>query len=195
VEEEDAPLRAEHPGRYPAALIAVAALGCVTACAGGGSPADGPPAAPAAAPDTSAQAAKAEAAEAALAAYTGYLDAMRKAEDAGNPQHPELKKYLADPLLTRVRLAIRDAKENGAMRTGSLGSDPTVTLVTLDSVPAAVEIQDCIDSSKYKLVYRETRKQVPGTGAGRYLATATANRYPDGRWLVSAATAHEDQPC
>ena len=97
---------------------------------------------------------------------------MQKAEDVGNPQHPELKKYLADPLLTRVRLAIRDAKENGAMRTGSLGSDPSVTAVTLDSVPAAVEIQDCIDSSKYKLVYRDTKKSVPGTVNGRFLATA-----------------------
>lgn len=81
------------------------------------------------------------------------------------------------------------------MRTGKLVSDPTVTVVSLDTVPATVEIQDCLDATDYKLVYAKTRKVVPGTGAGRHLATATATRSSDGRWLISAGVAHEDQPC
>ncbi|XLD89137.1 hypothetical protein QCD66_01045 [Polymorphospora sp. A560] len=110
-------------------------------------------------------------------------------------QHPDLRKYLADPLLTRVRLAIRDVKDNGAMRTGSLVSDPTVTFVDLDAVPPTVSIQDCLDGTGYKLVYAKNRKEVPGTASARYVATATANLYPDGRWLISTGAAHPDQPC
>lgn len=136
-----------------------------------------------------------EAEKSALAAYTGYLAASRKAELVGDPRYPELTKYLADPLLTRVRLAIRDAKEHGAMRTGKLISEPTVTAVNLDTVPATVAIQDCIDATGYHLVYVKDRKVVPGSASGRYLATATATRYADGRWLVSDGNAHQDQPC
>jgi hypothetical protein len=141
------------------------------------------------------RAAEAAAEKAALAAYAGYLKASRAADARSDPHHPDLAKYLADPLLTRVRLVIRETKEHGAMRTGTLVSDPTVTAVSLDTVPAVVEIQDCLDATNYKLVDARTRKVVPGTGAGRYLATATATRYPDGRWLINAGVAHEDQPC
>lgn len=187
-------MRAPHPGRFPTALVTIVALGCVTACATGDSAASDS-SAPEAASAPSADAREAEAAEAALTVYAGYLAAIQKAESAGNPQHSDLKKYVADPLLTRVRLAIRDAKENGAMRTGSLISDPTVTSVTLDTVPQTVSIQDCVDSTKYRLVYRKDKSPVPDTSVGRYLATATASRFPDGRWLINASEAHEDQPC
>ncbi|WP_320067477.1 hypothetical protein [Micromonospora sp. RTGN7] len=133
--------------------------------------------------------------KAALAAYSGYLAVSRTASRRADPFHPELTRFLADPLLTRVRLAIRDAKEHGAMRTGTLVSDPTVTSVSLDGVPATVEIQDCVDATGYRLVYTKTKKVVPGSGGGRHLATATATRYAADRWLISAGTAHEDQPC
>ncbi|WBB78099.1 hypothetical protein O7606_17825 [Micromonospora sp. WMMD882] len=138
---------------------------------------------------------EAAAEKAALAAYAGYLAVSRVASERSDPHHPDLAKYLADPLLTRVRLTIREAKEHGAMRTGTLVSDPTVTSVSLDTVPVTVDIQDCLDATKYRLVYAKTRKVVPGSGAGRHLATATATRYPDGRWLINASVAHQDQPC
>lgn len=189
-------MRRGHPGRLWAALVAVAALGSATACSPGDPP-DGSGADPDAArprPSTDAKAVAA-AEKAALTAYAGYLEASRKAEAARDPMHPELDKYLADPLLTRVRLTIRDAKEHGAMRTGTLVSDPAVTGVSLDAVPATVSIQDCLDATKYRLVDVKSRKPVPGTIGGRYLATATASRYPDGRWLINEGAAHQDQPC
>ncbi|MGC4894524.1 hypothetical protein [Micromonospora sp. DT31] len=147
------------------------------------------------APATHSTAEEKAAGNAALSAYSGYLAASRTANARSDPGHPELSRYLADPLLTRVRVAIRDAKEHGAMRTGALVSDPTVVSVDLAADPPAVEIQDCLDASGYRLVYAKDRKAVPGTRGGRYLATATALRYPDGRWLVSDGAAHQDQPC
>ena len=132
----------------------------------------------------------------ALAAYSGYLEAARIAEGIPDPNHPGLRKYLADPLLTTVRVAISDVKEHGAMRTGKLKSDPRVTAVSLDTVPATVTIQDCLDASGYRMVYAANRKkQVPGHAAGRYVATATAALFDDGRWLISSGVAHRDQPC
>jgi hypothetical protein len=132
---------------------------------------------------------------AALTAYAGYLEATRVASRTSDPSHPELTRYLGDPLLTRVRVTIRQAKENGAMRTGKMVSDPSVVGVDLVSVPATVELQDCLDTTGYRLVYTRNRKPVPGARGSRHLATATALRYPDGVWRINAGVAHEDQPC
>ncbi|MBE1485825.1 hypothetical protein [Plantactinospora soyae] len=176
------------------ALLVVALIAAGTGCGSRtepGTPGGGTGAEAAASADTDAAAAE----KSALAAYAGYLNASRKAELAGNPLDPELRKYLADPLLTRVRLTIRDAKEHGAMRTGKLVSNPAVIGVDLDSDPATVSIQDCIDTTGYRLIYKKNRAVVPGSAGGRHLATATATRYPDGRWLINTGAVHEDQPC
>lgn len=133
--------------------------------------------------------------KAALAAYSGYLAVTQEASGDSDPHHPELTTYLADPLLTRVRFTIRTAKEHGAIRIGTLRSDPVVTAVDLASVPATVEIQDCLDATGWRLVYAEDERVVPGSQSTRHLATATATRYPDGRWLINTGAAHEDQPC
>ncbi|MER7330780.1 MULTISPECIES: hypothetical protein [unclassified Micromonospora] len=188
-------MRGRQLGRRTTRLLAIAAIGAVTACGAGPptttptAPADGTPT-----PthrDVDEQAAR----EAALAAYAGYLAASRTASGRSDPHHPDLSRFVADPLLTRVRLSIHEAKEHGAMRTGTLVSDPTVTSVSLDSSPPTVEIQDCLDATGYRLVYARNKRVVPGTGGTRHLVTATATRYPDGRWLINAGAAHEDLPC
>jgi hypothetical protein len=185
--------------RSNAAASSFAALTLVATLGGCGSGDDSPhnsEAAKAANPETTVDAETAKAIDSALAAYSGYLDDARKAESIPDPYHPDLKKHLADPLLTRVRLSISVVKQNGAMRTGTLVSDPRVTTVSLDTVPATVTIQDCLDASGYKMVYADNRaKEVPGHAGGRYVATATATRYPDGRWLINTGAAHKDQPC
>ncbi|GIF74773.1 hypothetical protein [Asanoa siamensis] len=177
--------------RTACAVVAVALAAALAACG------SEPPATASFdnAPARSADPETATATKAALDAYAGYLAAARKAEAIPDPNYPELKKYLADPLLTRVRTTIRDIKEHGAMRTGKLISDPRVTAVSLDSVPATVSIQDCIDATGYTMVNAKTKKKLKDHTAGRYVATATASRYPDGRWLVNVGLAHRDQPC
>ncbi|MEH0842463.1 hypothetical protein V6U81_08745 [Micromonospora sp. CPCC 205711] len=188
-------MRTRHPRRWTTCLVIAATVGATAGCGGGtgetaattGGRAAGKPAAP-----TEAERA---AERSALAAYTGYLDASRTASRESDPRHPGLARFLADPLLTRVRVAIDQARRHGAMRTGTLRSAPTVTAVSLDTVPQTVEIQDCLDATGYRLVYVKDRRVVPGSGGSRYLATATATRYPDGRWLINSGAAHEDQPC
>ncbi len=144
---------------------------------------------------TSGGVAERNARKAALAAYSGYLAVTQEASGDSDPHHPELTTYLADPLLTRVRFTIRTAKEHGAIRIGTLRSDPVVTAVDLAGVPATVEIQDCLDATDWRLVYAEDERVVPGSESTRHLATVTAARYPDGRWLINTGASHEDQPC
>ncbi|MEK8108609.1 hypothetical protein NKG94_34100 [Micromonospora sp. M12] len=188
-------MRGRQLGRAAICLLAVVAAVPVTACASGREAVEKPAAArddeQRTDPDVERQAAE----KAALDAYSGYLAASRTAGVRSDPRAPELSRFLADPLLTRVQVSIRDAKEHGAMRTGTLTSDPTVTAVSLDAKPATVEIQDCLDTTGYRLVYAKNKRPVPGSGGGRHLSTATATRYPDGRWLINSGATHRDQPC
>lgn len=185
---EETPLPAKHLGRASTVLVAL----LVGACS---SPGEATP--PVTAPSTAASAGPdaAAASKAALAAYDGYLAASREASADPDPSHPALVKYLADPLLTRVRDTVRDLKTHGAVRTGKMVSDPRVSALDLTADPPTVSIQDCIDSSGYKMVYAKSKKPVPGAAGGRYVATATATLYSDGRWLISDGAVHQDQPC
>ncbi|TCB94497.1 hypothetical protein E0H26_21435 [Micromonospora zingiberis] len=187
-------MRARQLSRWTAGLVAVAAVGTSTACGAPEASTTSPPERSGPAGTDRADDEKA-AERAALKAYSGYLKASRTASRHSDPQHPELTRFLADPLLTRVRLGLRQAREHGAVSAGTLRSDPTVVSVNLDAEPPTVEIQDCLDATGYRLVYVANEKVVPGTRGSRHLATATATRYPDGRWLISTGSAHQDQPC
>ncbi len=187
-------LRTRHSRRL-ICLLSLALLAVNTGCGAEPEAAARPLTRPGRAPAAQSTAGEQTAGKAALTAYSGYLAASQVASARSDPGHPELTRFLADPLLTRVRVAIRTAKEHGAMRTGRLVSDPTVVAVDLAADPPTVEIQDCLDATDYRLVYAKDHRVVPGTRGGRYLATATAARYPDGRWLINAGAAHQDQPC
>ncbi|MFI2708896.1 hypothetical protein ACH495_02030 [Micromonospora sp. NPDC018662] len=181
--------------RWESCLIGLVLAVGLAGCGTGPEATTGPLTGRAAAPAAHSTAEEKAAEKAALTAYSGYLAASRTASARSDPRHPALDRFLADPLLTQVRLAIRDAKEHGAMRTGKLVSTPTVVSVDLVAETPTVEIQDCLDATDYRLVYAKDRKAVPGARGGRYLATATAARYPDGRWLINSGAAHQDQPC
>lgn len=188
-------MRTWHSRRWASCLLSLGVLSAGTGC-GGEPEAASPPLTGADNTPVAHSVADQEAAgKAALAAYSGYLAASRAANARSDPGHPALTRFLADPLLTKVQVTIREAKRHGAIRTGTLRSDPTVVSVDLTAQPPTVQIQDCLDATGYRLVYTRNNRVVPGTRGGRYLATATATRYPDGRWLISAGTAHQDQPC
>ncbi|MER5456879.1 hypothetical protein ABT008_19015 [Micromonospora sp. NPDC002389] len=190
-------MRARQLSRWTAGLVAVAAVGTTTACGGAQETTTTTAPERRGTPTDTQRVAEEKAAEkAALAAYAGYLTASRTASRRSDPQYPELTRFLGDPLLTRVRLSLVKARDNGAVSAGTIRSDPAVTSVNLDASPPTVEIQDCLDATGYRLVYRsDEKKTVPGTRGSRHLATATAMRYPDGRWLISTGAAHRDQPC
>ncbi|MEU4552903.1 hypothetical protein EV382_5335 [Micromonospora violae] len=188
-------MRGRQLRRAAICLLAVIAAMPLTACASGRETVERPTAVRDNEQRTDPDVERRAAEKSALDAYSGYLTASRAAGLRSDPRAPELSRFLGDPLLTRVRVSIRQAKEHGAMRTGTLKSDPTVTAVSLDAKPATVDIQDCLDTTGYRLVYAKDKRPVPGSGGGRHLSTATATRYPDGRWLINYGATHRDQPC
>ncbi|GAB7048046.1 hypothetical protein [Catenuloplanes indicus] len=180
--------------RVLAILVSLAILAAASACGGG---MEGPRPVPVGAPPSPAATADTErskAADAALAAYNGYMQAAQKASAIPDPRHPDLRKYLGDPLYARVQAGIGLLEREGAVREGRLKINPTVTVVDLESTPKTVQIQDCVDGTDYKMVYQTTRSPVPDKRNVRYVATATVTLFDEG-WLVTQGLSHEDQPC
>ncbi|MDP9799754.1 hypothetical protein J2S43_008266 [Catenuloplanes nepalensis] len=181
--------------RVLAILASLAILAAVSACGGG---LEGPTPVPVGAAPSSAATGdtdRSKAADAALAAYNGYMDAAQKASAIPDPRHPDLRKYLGDPLLARVQAGIDLLRREGAIREGRLITNPTVTVVDLESTPKTVQIQDCVDGTDYKMVYETTRSAVPDKQNVRYVATATVTLFAGEGWLVNQGRSHEDQPC
>lgn len=134
--------------------------------------------------------------DAVMRVYVGYMNAETAAAQAADYASPELPLYVADPLLGQLIAAIDHLHRMGAVQKGAVVSRPTIDSVKLTSRIGVATIRDCVDESSLRIVYQKTNKAIPLPKANkRYVAITTAYLYPDGRWLVSNAVAHRDQPC
>ncbi len=184
-----------------AMLTAAAALMTSVGCTGtdqtGGDPPS--PASSSAVPASSAPSVdpSTSAAEAALTAYRRYLAASMAANDAGddwNRNLPELRRYIAEPLLSQVLSGLRGRAEHGAIYQGEIRSDPKVTGVNLGGSRPTVTVEDCLDYTNYVLVYRSNRSPVPVPDRNRrQYGQGTVTRYEDGHWRVSSATTYTNR--
>ena len=131
-----------------------------------------------------------------LRVYSGHVAAVVAASTASDYEHPELAKYIGDPLLGSVKTNIRENQRRGAVRTGTIGSTPRVTKVDLNGKPAQAAVEDCFDTTNYRLVYPGLgNSQAPPANPARYPVAATLWRYDDGRWLVTEAKADRSRSC
>ncbi len=121
-----------------------------------------------------------------LRIYETYLRVTADASSTGEDRTEELKKLLADPLRTQVLLDLQQQQKKGMMYAGELKSNPKVTAIRLHDDPPTAAIEDCLDRSSYRLVYRANGSPVPvPSGNLRYVGTVTATRYPGQGWLLS----------
>ncbi len=137
-----------------------------------------------------------EAADKALAAYNNYREAQVAAFATAEPTGGDLSKYVADPLLGELQYDLRQKRDQGLIVTGRPVWKPRVTKVNVTSRPFTVQIEDCFDATNWNTVYKATGKSaaVPGQNK-KYVVTAEAALYDDGRWLIRSAKAERERPC
>ncbi|TXR91755.1 hypothetical protein EAO73_35830 [Streptomyces sp. col6] len=181
-------------GAVPLALL-------MAGCGGGGGDAKPSEAAPAAsqpAPaSSSATPTDPDAAQkrAVLTAYASMWAEQMKAYKVADATGTDLKRYAALTALSKLRLDLAQMKKSGTRGTGTLGHEPEVTeLNTGGKLPTAI-LQDCIDLSQWKAV-RTSGEPVPlpSNQPRRYLATAKAEKWPDG-WMITDYTPNEARTC
>ncbi|MGW2090172.1 hypothetical protein [Streptomyces sp. NPDC001880] len=177
--------------RRTAALYGAVPLALLLAGCGGGDdaakPSGAPPAASATpAPATSTTDPQAADKAAVLASYTSMwgeqMQAYRKADAKGT----DLKKYAALDALSKFEADLAHMKKNSTVIRGDLGHSPKVTaLDTAGKLPKAT-VQDCVDLAKWETLDTKTGKPIPLPSAQplRYVATATAEKWPGG-WMIT----------
>jgi hypothetical protein len=134
-----------------------------------------------------------------LDVYYGSVEAMVAAQEASDPDHPDLALYYIErtPAWHSIRNTITRHGEHGAHYTGKLVVvSAEVVHIDHDATPVAATIDACLDDSDYRLVYIDDGSPVEDAApGGRYSLTATAILGTDDNWYISETTAHWDEPC
>lgn len=131
-----------------------------------------------------------------LAVYHGSLEASVTANQAGDPHHPDLDRYLAGAARIWVGHYTRNARDDNIYYTGELTAvSATVSDIDLTAQPPTATVEACLDGTDYRPVDRDTGTPVPGAAeGGRFMEKITVQRFAHGRWMV--AEYHPlDQPC
>jgi hypothetical protein len=134
-----------------------------------------------------------------LEAYQGSVQAMVAAQQAGDPDHPDLTRYFIQPspAFNSVRSGIQQQEIQGTYYRGELVV-VTAEVSELDqsAEPPEATVQSCLDDTDYQLVNRADGSPVPDTQpGGRYRVTSTALLGTDDRWYIVASTAHWEESC
>jgi hypothetical protein len=140
-----------------------------------------------------------------LAAYRGF----REAEVSLNahPVAPDvatatLSRHVVEPLLSRLNWNVYNLYVNDLARGGRSTSEPELVDLRLDARPPWATIRDCLDTTGWPVVDRDTGqpssgKDVAGLYAvesGRHTRVITVVRYEDG-WRLEDATWQLDTSC
>ncbi|GGJ89755.1 hypothetical protein GCM10010123_19460 [Pilimelia anulata] len=159
-----------------------------------GSSGPGPTAGPSASPTSSADAARDQAAEQALAAFNAYQESFNAA--AADPAKDLPLKGAGSPLRLQASVSLKQLADNGLAVVGTPKHDVRVAEVNLAGTPPYVQLVDCRDANGSKTIDKATGQnrsapdQLP-----KYIVRAKAEKYGDGRWLISTLTPERKSPC
>ncbi|MEU6511008.1 hypothetical protein [Streptomyces sp. NPDC046942] len=181
-----------------AASLALSAAFALSACgsSGGDGKASGKPSAPVSSPTATASAdITAAEKEAVLKAYGSMWVEQVKAYKNADLQGTYLDAYAAGLALASVKTDLRDLKSKGIVATGEPSHKVDVPDINLiDKTPKA-KLTDCLDVSKWTLIYRTSGKPVatPANRLTRYMNKIEAEKWGK-QWKILDVTP-EQQAC
>jgi hypothetical protein len=145
------------------------------------SPSVGSQAPPSATPSATAAAG---AAPTAMDAYRGMWKAYIEALRVPDPSYPDLARYSQGNALDVWVRGLTSAREQGLVGQGDVTLRPAVRSANPNATPPTVEIRDCIDTSKSRLV-KQDGSPYQDTPGGKRSTTATVARVGEGVWKVT----------
>lgn len=131
-----------------------------------------------------------------LASYDAMWGEQMKAYGKASAKGTRLSKYAALDALSKFEVDLAHMKKNGTVIRGELGHNAKVTGADLKNKLPKATIQDCVDLSKWKTLDTKTDKPIPlpSTQPLRYIATAKAEKWPEG-WMITDYTPDGAQTC
>lgn len=121
----------------------------------------------------------------ALDAYRGMWRAYVDASRIPDPQHADLPKYTQGDALKVFVNGLASMQRDGLVGQGDVTLHPKATTVRPNASPPTVDIEDCVDTSKTRLL-KTDGSPYADTPGGRQSAKATVSRLDDGAWRVTS---------
>ncbi|MER6695322.1 hypothetical protein, partial [Streptomyces minutiscleroticus] len=127
--------------------------------------------------------------EAVLAAYTRSWEEQTKAYAQASSDGTDLKQYTSLKALALVESDLSAMRRAGQIATGKPMIHPKVAKVSDAKIPKAT-VSDCVDSTKWTLIDKDSRKKVPlpTERLTKYVSTATLEQWGS-KWMVTQLTA------
>lgn len=94
-------------------------------------------------------------------AYTRMWAEQVKAYAKADPKGTELSRYSAAVALAQTKNDLKDLKSKGIVATGAPGHKVKVTGLKPDKRVPWAGLTDCLDTTGWKFIYRESGKAVP----------------------------------
>lgn len=121
----------------------------------------------------------------ALDAYRGMWSAYQEALRVPDPASAALGRYATGDALTTLTSGLRSVQQQGLKGVGVITVAPRITSVGPVAAPTEVEITDCLDDSRSRIVRASPGSPYNDPPGGRRLTRATVTRQTDGGWKVS----------
>ncbi|WP_405681220.1 hypothetical protein OG239_00150 [Streptomyces sp. NBC_00868] len=182
--------------RYSRMFASVAAAAIVVTSAGCSkdTKAVPPPPSPTASPSPSADPQAAEKA-AVLGVYRAFWDAQLKVYATGSMKNTGMESVGVDKAYAKVQATQIYYRDNGFVMTGAPNLSPKVTTLDSAAAPPKASITDCIDSTNYIQVEKQSGKPVETMDKNRrHAATYTALKV-GGAWQIRDFDISRDQLC
>ncbi|GAA2964612.1 hypothetical protein [Kitasatospora cinereorecta] len=186
--------RQTRPRTRALALCGAVGLSLALTGCGGSSDDTKPPTAASSTASSAAPAASASPADpdaavkaAVLASYSSMWVEQMKAYRKASPDGTKLDDYATLDALSAFERDLATMKKNGTRVTGGVGHEPEVTELDLEAKIPTATVEDCVDLSKWKAERTPSGEVIPLPTAQplRYIATATVERWDEGRWMVT----------
>ncbi|MGI5213359.1 hypothetical protein [Plantactinospora sp. CA-290183] len=127
-------------------------------------------------------------------AYRGMWKAYIEAVRIPDPRYPDLARYSQGHALDLWVTGLTSAEEKGLVGQGDVTSNPAVTSVNPNATPPTVQIRDCVETSKSRLV-KQDGSPYQDTPGGKRLTTATVAQISEGAWKVTQVAIHGVGTC
>jgi hypothetical protein len=136
-----------------------------------------------------------EAGQAALTAWTGMRTEEIKASQTGYVTKTRLSDYSYDKAMSKTKVALFNYRQQGVVFKGTPTSTFKVTSIDVHEPRPTVKMWECLDTSNWKPVLKESGKDVATDGqVRRFVITGVVVDLGD-RWMVQDYTLHRDQKC
>jgi hypothetical protein len=133
--------------------------------------------------------------QAALTAWKGMRTEEIKASQTGYVTKTRLSDYSYDKAMSKTKVALFNYRQQGVVFKGAPTSTFKVTSVDLHAPRPTFKMWECLDTSDWKPVLKESGKDVATNGqARRFVITGVVVDLGD-RWMVQDYTLHRDQKC